>query len=77
MKIILAILAGFSLVTCKGCTYSLRCEVFNDGKSQKVFAEELGGSDFISFNWYQTERKSYVKPCEMSLDTQCLPKIRL
>lgn len=38
---------------------------FNKGKSTKVFAEELGGKDFISFNFYITSQGEQLKPCEM------------
>jgi len=38
---------------------------FNGGKSTKVFAQELGGTNFISFNFYITSRGQQLKPCEM------------
>jgi len=38
---------------------------FNGGKSHKVFAEELGGKDFISLNYYVTKNSRHLKPCEM------------
>lgn len=38
---------------------------FNGGKSTKVFAQELGGNDFISFNFYLTKQGEQLKPCEM------------
>ena len=38
---------------------------FNQGKSTKVYAEELGGNDFISFNFYLTAKGEQLKPCEM------------
>ena len=40
---------------------------FNQGKSCKVFAQELGGNDFISFNFYRTVNGDHLKPCEMSV----------
>ncbi len=45
--------------------YGISKQLFNDGKSQKIFAEELGGNDFISLNYYQTSTKDLLKPCEM------------
>lgn len=39
--------------------------VHNLGKSVKIYAEELGGEDFISLNFYQTDRSDILKPCEM------------
>ena len=38
---------------------------FNQGKSFKVYAKELEGSDFISLNYYLTKKDNYLKPCEM------------
>lgn len=38
---------------------------FNGGKSTKVFAQELGGNDFISFNFYLTNQGQQLRPCEM------------
>ena len=36
------------------------------GRSQKLEAEELGGSDYISFNLYRLEGgQAILKPCEM------------
>lgn len=36
------------------------------GRSQKLKAEELGGSDTISFNLYRLEGgQALLKPCEM------------
>lgn len=38
---------------------------FNNGKSFKIYAEELGGNDFISLNYYITKTSEKLKPCEM------------
>lgn len=56
---------GYSEVVYQNKKYSLTRRNFNDGKSIKVFAQELGGKDFISFNWYLTEKGEQLKPCEM------------
>jgi len=45
--------------------YGISKTVFNNGKSFKIFAEELGGNDFISLNFYVTSQKEILKPCEM------------
>jgi hypothetical protein len=45
--------------------YGLTKTVFNNGKSFKVYGEELGGNDFISLNYYITKDKDFIKPCEM------------
>ena len=64
-NIILSIPGGYSEVQFEGKTYGLTRSDFNEGKSLKVFAEELGGTDFISFNYYMTKDQDYLKPCEM------------
>lgn len=56
---------GYSEVLYQGKKYSVTRKDFNNGKSTKVFAEELGGTDFISFNWYLTQKGEQFKPCEM------------
>jgi len=45
--------------------YGITRTDFNAGKSLKIYAEELGGADFISLNFYQTESEDLLKPCEM------------
>lgn len=40
--------------------------VFNDGKSMKLVAEELGGNDYISLNLYLLDAGARLYPCEMS-----------
>lgn len=56
---------GYSEVEYEGKKYGLSRSDFNRGKSIKVFAEELGGKDFISFNYYLTSGEHQLKPCEM------------
>jgi peptide-methionine (S)-S-oxide reductase len=34
----------------------------------KVYAEEFGGLDFISFNFYLTQSGHQLKPCEMPIE---------
>ena len=48
-----------------GRKYGISKAVYNDGKSYKIFAEELGGNDFISLNYYVTSQEGILKPCEM------------
>ena len=45
--------------------YGITKTTFNNGNSLKVYGEELGGNDRISFNYYLTKRKDLIKPCEM------------
>ncbi len=58
---------GYCKASYKGKTYGLSRTDFNQGKSTKVYAEELGGTDFISFNFYQTQSE-LLKPCEMPVE---------
>ncbi|NNE52208.1 MAG: hypothetical protein HKN30_07385 [Sulfitobacter sp.] len=41
---------------------------FNEGRSIKLVAEELGGADFISANFYDLEKGARLFPCEMSAE---------
>ena len=45
--------------------YGITRTDFNAGKSLKIYAEELGGTDFISLNYYKTSNGDLLKPCEM------------
>ncbi len=56
---------GASEIQIDGKKYLVSRKDFNQGKSTKVYAEELGGSDFISFNFYKTAKGDRLKPCEM------------
>ncbi len=38
---------------------------FSGGNSQKLVAEELGGTDYISLNLYRLTSGTRLKPCEM------------
>jgi hypothetical protein len=64
-QIILDIPTGYSEVRFQNKKYSLTRSDFNEGRSLKVFARELGGRDFISFNYYRTPKGESLKPCEM------------
>lgn len=48
-----------------GKKYGITKTIFNNEKSYKIYAEELGGTDFISLNYYLTSKKELLKPCEM------------
>ena len=56
---------GYSVGIYKDKKYGITKSIFNNGKSIKVYAEELGGNDFISLNYYITDKKEWLKPCEM------------
>lgn len=55
--------------TCTGAAagkrYVATRSVFNAGRSSKVVAEELGGPDYISLNFYALENGPRLYPCEM------------
>lgn len=38
---------------------------YSGGGAQKLVAEELGGSDYISLNLYRLAAGALLKPCEM------------
>lgn len=45
--------------------YLFRKETHLNGKLIKVYAEELGGTNFISLNYYPSTLNGLLKPCEM------------
>ncbi len=45
--------------------YLFRKESHLDGKLIKVYAEELGDTNFISLNYYPQTANGLLKPCEM------------
>lgn len=57
---------GYSEVRYMKRKYSVTRTDFNNGNSFKVFAQELGGNDFISLNYYVTKKSESLKPCEMT-----------
>ena len=47
--------------------YATRRTLFNQGRSEKFYAEELGGTDFVSLNLYHTRAGGeQLRPCEMT-----------
>jgi len=46
--------------------YLLRKETLLNGKLLKLYAEELGGNNIVSGNYYPTVKGGLLKPCEMS-----------
>ncbi|MBW4710544.1 hypothetical protein KX928_22380 [Roseobacter sp. YSTF-M11] len=51
-----------------GSPYIVTKTRFSGGRSTKLVAEELGGADYISFNYYALSRGGRLFPCEMSRD---------
>ena len=64
-SVIATIPQGYSDVTYRNKRYGVTRTDFNGGKSTKIFAEELGGNDVISFNFYLTKSGVLLKTCEM------------
>ncbi len=56
---------GYSMVHYDNKKYGVTRTDFNRGKSIKLYAEELGGTDFISLNYYITAKAESLIPCEM------------
>ena len=56
---------GYSEVLFQNKKYGVTRTDFNNGNSIKIYAEELGGKDFISLNYYITSSSEFLKPCEM------------
>ncbi len=52
-------------VTYENKRYLLRKETLLKGKLIKLYAEELGGNNFISLNYYPHIKNGLLKPCEM------------
>ena len=61
--------AALPMGTFKGCAAGRRYVItksgFADGRALKLVAEELGGTDYISLNWYDLGSGPLLKPCEM------------
>jgi len=52
--------------TFQGRRYRLTKSQFSNARSQKLEAEELGGSDYISLNLYRLANgTALLKPCEI------------
>lgn len=65
IDIIHALKSWYSEFIYQDKVYGLTKEVFNAGKSVKIYAEELWWEDYISCNWYETKTDNYLRPCEM------------
>ncbi|WP_171209020.1 MULTISPECIES: hypothetical protein [unclassified Ruegeria] len=53
----------------KGRQYAVSRSELVGGKSHKLVAHELGGTDYISLNLYLTQSSgALLRPCEMSPD---------
>ena len=63
---LLALPNGASYIRYLEKRYLLRKETLLEGKLLKIYAEELGGNDIVSGNYYPTMKGGMLKPCEMS-----------
>jgi hypothetical protein len=57
---------GWSSMTFDGRRYGVTRTELADGRIQKLYAEELGGTDVVSANLYAGGR---LRPCEMPAAT--------
>ena len=56
---------GHRVVSFEGRTYGATRSVHAAGRREKVYAEELGGTDVISANLYRVQGRDDLRPCEM------------
>ena len=49
----------------EGRRYVVTRSQFNGGRSTKLVAEELGGAEYISLNFYRLDSGARLFPCEM------------
>ena len=56
---------GYSEVRYEHSRYGMTVERFNDGRSFKIYARQLGGNDKISLNFYSSSSGDHLRPCEM------------
>jgi hypothetical protein len=65
-KKLLTLPNGANDIYYKNKRYLLRKESLLQGKLFKIYAEELGGKDRVSGNYYPSIKCGTLKPCEMS-----------
>ena len=49
----------------EGRRYIVTRTLLGNGRTTKLVAEELGGRDYISLNFFDLARGEVLKPCEM------------
>lgn len=52
----------------QGRRYLVSKTMFNEGRSLKLVAEEIGGRDYISLNFYDLRTGPRLFPCEMPVE---------
>lgn len=65
---IIRIPEGFSFGLFRNKKYGISKQIYNEGKSFKIFGKDLEGNDYISLNYYCTQKQEILKPCEMPAD---------
>jgi len=61
LTLILKLPLGYSEVWHQNKKFGVTRTDFNQGKSTKVYAEEIGGTYFVSFNYYRTQKERSIK----------------
>lgn len=56
---------GYSQGDYLGTRWGVTLERSSDGRRVKLYGEELGGNDHVSFNLYWAGGEPRLKPCEM------------
>ena len=64
-NLLTAIPLGTAKGSAQGKRYITTRSLFNIGKSTRLVAEERGGSDYISLNFYDLSKGAQLYPCEM------------
>jgi hypothetical protein len=60
---------GYFVAEYLGRRYGVTNSTQLDGRSRKLYAEELGGTDFVSLNLYlPTSGDPTLRPCEMPVE---------
>lgn len=64
-----ALPAGYTKGHFDGRPYGVTVKISDDGRRRWLYAEELGGTDFVSANVFLIDAtRMLLKPCEMAED---------
>jgi hypothetical protein len=68
-EILVAWPQGYFTAAFRGRRYGVSNTSHAGGRSRKLFAEELGGTDFVSLNLYEPDHGDpALRPCEMPVE---------
>ena len=60
---------GYFTASFRGRRYGVSNTSHAGGRSRKLYAEELGGTDFVSLNLYEPDHGDpALRPCEMPVE---------